>query len=77
MKSSTDATTATPNELAPTRASLLAWLKNLEDDPSGMEFFDTYHRLIYAPVVRRGLRPQDAEDVVAEMVEGVSRSRPN
>ncbi len=64
------------NELAPTRASLLARLKNLADDQSWQEFFDTYYRLIYGRVINRGLPSQDAEDVVAEIVEGVARRIP-
>lgn len=65
-----------PDELAPTRASLLARLKDVADDDSWLQFFETYHRLIYAAVVRRGLPPQDAEDVVMEIVEGVAKRMP-
>jgi RNA polymerase sigma-70 factor (ECF subfamily) len=59
-----------------TRASLLARLKNLGDEGSWREFFDTYHGLIYRTVIRRGLRPDDAEEIVQEIVAGVARRMP-
>lgn len=64
-------------ELVPTRASLLARLKDLGDEQSWREFFSTYYRLIYGRVIDRGLSPEDGEDVVAEIVEGVARGMPD
>jgi RNA polymerase sigma-70 factor (ECF subfamily) len=64
------------DELAPTRASLLVRLKDLDDRKSWQQFFDTYEHLIYGRVVNRGLSPQDAEDIVAEIVVGVARGMP-
>jgi RNA polymerase sigma factor (sigma-70 family) len=63
-------------ELIPTRASLMARLKDLEDQTSWKQFFDTYYRLIYATVAGRGVPAQEAEDVVAEIVEGIARRMP-
>jgi RNA polymerase sigma factor (sigma-70 family) len=63
-------------ELVPTRASLVARLKDLEDQTSWKQFFDTYYRLIYATVAGRGVPAQEAEDVVAEIVEGIARRMP-
>lgn len=63
-----------PSELIPTRASLLARLKNLEDQASWREFFDTYWKLIYSVCIKRGLTPTEAEDVVQEtMCEAIKR----
>lgn len=53
-------------ELIPTRASLLARLKNLEDHASWQDFFETYWKLIYGVSIKRGLTPSEAEDVVQE-----------
>jgi len=39
--------TENPDELIPTRQSLLGRLKDWEDQASWREFFDTYWRLIY------------------------------
>lgn len=65
--------TSANDNLAPTRATLLARLKDQGDDRTWQEFFDVYHRLIYGRVIHRGLPAQDAEDVVMEIVEGVAR----
>lgn len=63
-----------PTELIPTRASLLARLKNLEDQASWQDFFDTYWKLIYGVCLKRGLTPSEAEDVVQEtMCEAMKR----
>ncbi len=64
------------NELVPTRVSLLARLKDLEDQASWKQFFDTYYRLLYSTVARRGVPAHETEDVVAEIVEGVARGMP-
>ena len=63
--------------LAPTRASLLVRLKDLGDDRSWRDFFDTYYPLIYGRVVNRGLSGQDAKEIAAEIVEGVARRLPD
>lgn len=65
------------DELVPTRASLLARLKDLGDERSWREFFDMYHPLIYGRAIDCGLTFEDAEDIVMEVVEGVARGMPN
>ena len=65
------------HDLLPTRASLLARLKNLEDQASWREFFDTYWQLIYGVCVKRGLTPTEAEDVVQETMCEAMKHMPN
>ena len=62
-----------PDELLPTRHSLIERLRNLDDQASWREFFDTYWKLIYGAAIRAGLSDQEAEDVVQETVIGVAR----
>jgi RNA polymerase sigma-70 factor (ECF subfamily) len=64
-------------ELAPTRLSLLERLRDLDDQGSWQEFFDTYWKLIYFAAVRAGLSDADAEDVVQETIIGVARNMEN
>jgi RNA polymerase sigma-70 factor (ECF subfamily) len=66
-----------PGELAPTRLSLLERLRDLDDQRSWQEFFDTYWRLIYCAAVKAGLSDADAEDVVQETVIGIARNMEN
>jgi RNA polymerase sigma-70 factor (ECF subfamily) len=65
-----------PDELIPTRKSLLGRLKNWQDDESWRDFFDTYWKLIYAFAVKRGLTHQEAEEVVQDTVLAVAKSIP-
>ena len=65
-----------PDELLPTRHSLIERLRDLDDQPSWREFFDTYWKLIYGAAIRAGLSDQEAEDVVQETVIGVARKMP-
>jgi RNA polymerase sigma-70 factor (ECF subfamily) len=62
--------------LLPTRQTLLERLRNLEDQESWQQFFNTYWRLIYCTALRAGLRPDEAEDVVQETVLRVAKSIP-
>jgi len=62
------------SELAPTRATLLERLRNLQDHASWQQFFDTYWKLIYCAAIKSGLSDQEAEDVVQETVIGVARN---
>ena len=48
----------------PTRQSLLARLKDWEDQASWREFFDTYWRLIHAVALKAGLNEVEAQEVV-------------
>ena len=63
-------------EPPPTRRSLIERLRDLGDDPSWREFFDTYWKLIYGAAIKAGLSDQEAEDVVQETVIGVARRMP-
>jgi len=65
-----------PEELIPTRASLIQRLKNSEDQASWQEFFETYSRLIYGVAVKRGLTKSEAQDVVQETMIAVARHMP-
>ena len=62
-----------PDELAPTRQSLLERLRDLDDAAAWQEFFDTYWKLIYASAIRFGLSDDEAEEVVQETVICVAR----
>jgi RNA polymerase sigma factor (sigma-70 family) len=62
-----------PDELAPTRHSLLERLRDLGDNASWQEFFDTYWKLIYCAALKFGLSDHEAEEVVQETVIGVAR----
>src|SRR5437667_11470335 len=62
------------DELIPTRQSLLSRLKNLEDQASWQDFFDTYWRLIYAVAMKSGLTEAEAQDAVQETVIAVARN---
>jgi RNA polymerase sigma factor (sigma-70 family) len=62
------------DDLAPTRHSLLARLKNWQDQQSWQEFFDTYWRLIYWTALRAGLSPEQAQDIVQETMVVVARN---
>lgn len=63
-----------PDELAPTRLSLLERLRDLDDKGSWQEFFDTYWKLIYSAAVKGGLSNAEAEDVVQETIIGIARN---
>lgn len=62
-----------PDELLPTRRSLLSRLKNFEDDKSWQEFFDTYWNLIYGVAIKTGLTDDEAQEVVQKTVIEVSK----
>src|SRR5881409_3786480 len=56
------------DELIPTRWSRVARLKDLGDQQSWREFFDTYSRLIRGVAIKSGLTEAEAEDVVQETI---------
>jgi RNA polymerase sigma factor (sigma-70 family) len=62
-----------PDDLQPTRHTLVQRLKNLEDQDSWQDFFNTYWRLIYTVALRSGLTEAEAHDVVQETVLTVVR----
>jgi RNA polymerase sigma factor (sigma-70 family) len=59
-----------------TRRSLLSRLRNVEDQGSWTEFFQTYWRLLYSVALKAGLSDADAQEVVQETVISVSRTMP-
>lgn len=63
-----------PEDIIPTRQSLLSRLKDWEDHESWRAFFDTYWRLIYGFALRRGLGHDEAQEVVQETVVAVAKS---
>src|SRR5438105_10864377 len=50
----------------PTRPSLLRRVRNLEDEESWKDFFDTYRKLIYGVAKQAGLTDTEAQEVVQE-----------
>jgi RNA polymerase sigma-70 factor (ECF subfamily) len=60
-------------ELVPTRVTLLERLRDLDDQASWQEFFNTYWKLIYAAARKGGLAEDEAHEVVQETVVGVAR----
>jgi RNA polymerase sigma factor (sigma-70 family) len=67
---------AEPEELIPTRDSLLSRLKNRDDHESWQDFFDTYWKLVYGVAIKAGLTDQEAQEVVQETVITVARRIP-
>src|SRR6266403_103520 len=66
-----------PDELLPTRWTLIERLKNWDDQESWRQFFDTYWKLIYGVAIKSGLTHPEAQDVVQETVISVSKSMHN
>ena len=71
-----EAMSQSDNSSLATRASLLGRLKNLEDQGSWQEFFDTYWRLIYGVALKAGLSDAEAQDVVQEAVITAAKHLP-
>lgn len=63
-----------PEDLIPTRSSLLSRLKDWEDNEGWRTFFDTYWKLIYGFAIGRGLSHEEAQEVVQETVVAVAKS---
>lgn len=64
------------DDLLPTRQTLVGKLKNLEDNDSWRDFFETYWKLIYAFAIKSGCTDAEAEEVVQETIISVSRKMP-
>src|ERR1041385_7606531 len=64
------------DDLMPTRASLIARLKNWQDHSSWQDFFDTYWKLIYGIARKSGLTEPEAQDVVQETMVSVAKHMP-
>ena len=63
-------------QLIPTRATLIARLRDWRDQSSWQEFFDTYWKLIYGIALKGGLTDAEAQDVVQETMIGVAQRMP-
>lgn len=57
-----------------TRASLLARLKDWNDEEGWQEFFDTYWQLIYRVGLKSGLTEAEAQDAVQDTLVAVSKT---
>jgi RNA polymerase sigma-70 factor (ECF subfamily) len=64
------------DELIPTRATLLARLKDWQDQESWREFFEIYWKLIYGVARKAGLTDTEAQDVVQEVLVAVMKQMP-
>src|SRR5207244_12292059 len=60
----------------PTRQSLLARLKDVGDQESWRDFFETYWRLIHATALKAGLGDSEAQEVVQEVMIGAAKKMP-
>ena len=56
--------TDTSEEFIPTRSSLLNRLKDLDDQDSWRDFYNTYCRLIFSVALKSGLSKTEAEEVL-------------
>jgi RNA polymerase sigma-70 factor (ECF subfamily) len=65
-----------PDELIPTRHSLLERLRRWDDHQGWQEFFDTYWKLIYRAALNAGLAPLEAEEVVQDTIVSVAHEMP-
>jgi len=68
--------TTPPEDLLATRESLLLRLRNLDDDKSWREFFDTYWKLIFSVARKAGFNEAAAQDIVSETFVTLSRHMP-
>lgn len=69
--------TQKPEEIIPTRESLLGRLKDWKDDESWREFFGIYRKLLFSLAIKSGLSPQESEEVVQETVISVAKTIPD
>ncbi len=68
--------TTPPEDLLPTRETLLLRLRDLGDDKSWREFFDTYWKLIFSVARKAGFNEAAAQDIVQETFVAISRHMP-
>lgn len=66
-----------PDELLPTRQTLLARLRDWNDQEGWREFFDTYWCLIFNVARQAGLSEPEAQDVVQETLLTVAKKMPD
>src|SRR5262245_33909640 len=63
-----------PTDSIPTRHSLLARMKDWEDQKSWQDFFDIYWKLIYSVAIQLGLTHSEAQEVVQETFLSVAKN---
>src|SRR4030095_12577839 len=66
-----------PVNLNQTRASLLNRLKNLDDQESWQDFYDTYSNLIYQVAFRSGLSDSEAKEVLQDTMIRIAKKMPD
>ena len=62
------------DETLRTSWTLVARLKNVQDQPSWREFYELYRGVIVGVAMKAGLREQEAEDVLQETMASVSKN---
>ncbi len=67
---------STLDDSLPTRVSLLLRLQDLTDHSSWKEFYERYRRFIFRVALRKGLSPEDAEEVLQDTVLSVAKGLP-
>jgi len=65
-----------PDDLIPTRASLLERLKDPGDQASWNQFYEIYHDLIFSVARRAGLNETEAREVVQDTLIAVAKKMP-
>jgi RNA polymerase sigma-70 factor (ECF subfamily) len=65
------------DDLIPTRETLLSRLRDLGDESSWREFFETYWRLIYNVARKAGFSDAAAQDIVQETFVTLSKHMPD
>ena len=63
-------------DLIPTRETLLSRVRDLDDQTSWQEFFNTYEKLIFNVSRKAGFSEAAAEDIVQETFLAISRHMP-
>lgn len=63
-----------PDDIIPTRASLLNRLKDWEDDESWREFAGIYRKLLFGFALKAGLSENEAEEAVQETMISVAKT---
>jgi RNA polymerase sigma-70 factor (ECF subfamily) len=66
-----------PVNLNQTRASLLNRLKDLDDQESWLDFFNTYSNLIYQVAFKSGLSDIEAQEVLQETMIRLAKKMPD
>jgi len=59
-----------------TRRSLVARLKQWDDQEAWREFFETYWKLFYSVARKAGLNPTEAEDIVQDTIISLAKKLP-